>query len=265
LTSTIDDQFERSADYRFLRKSASRLHRATEDLEEEIARNPSANTRRHLARVQFELTNLTESLYRQQPAVVGPSTLSRSIDLARQIDQQIGQIHSSHGPASREEVIQVSAEIETIHPTPIDSTPVEPVPIEPVPIEPSTVESWDEGDLDVLVDEGEEGWTSDPRFLPGGMRTNPLLRDDGTLIGSPFPPRGYLERLQTNNRLPTNYGGDWFDPYRPRRFGGFYGGYFGPYYGGYGWGFGGRIWSIYSGFGPPYLNLFYSGQAFFFY
>jgi hypothetical protein len=91
------------------------------------------------------------------------------------------------------------------------------------------------------------------------MRTNPLLADDGTLIGSPFPKRGYLERINDPHRLPTAYGGDWFDPYRPSRRWWPYGGYG---YGRFGYGYG---WSIYNQFGPPYLGFFYSGNYLFSY
>jgi hypothetical protein len=244
LLSLIDDEFSRSSEYRGLKKQVSQLHQMAEEIEEGIAKGDFHRAGRWADRFDFDFPSVTSWIYRQPPSLVPSRSVGKGIDLSRGISRDLQQVRSLLTAA--QSVVQVSSH--TVYRPAWNEQ--EEVIEESEPIIIEETEDWDELD----------GLASSPEFLPGGMRTNPLLADDGTLIGSPFPKRGYLERINNPHRLPTAYGGDWFDPYRPSR-------RWWPYGFGYGYGYGrfGYGWSIYNQFGPPYLGFFYSGNYLFSY
>ncbi len=236
LLALVDDDFSDAPDYRGMKKQISRLHQSATEIEEEIAKGDFTRAGRLADRFDFDFPAVTSWIYRQPVSTVPSRTVGKGIDLAHGITKDLREVRTLLSAAQA--VVKVSHH--TVHRP-----------------------AWNEDD--VIIEEENDDWgdvdfvDSNPAFLPGGMRTNPLLADDGTLIGSPFPKRGYLERINNPHRLPTAYGGDWFDPYRPSRRWWPYGG-FG--YGRFGYGYG---WSIYNQFGPPYLGFFYSGNYLFSY
>ncbi|MBY0586314.1 hypothetical protein K2X85_04005 [bacterium] len=256
LHGVLDDHFQASSQYRSLRLTASRTHRFAEDLENAVEKGDFRQAKILLEKLDFHQRGFATDIYRQSPDVVPSKSLGDAIDLIHRLSREIESLRALLGAALRVPVdVSEKATFDIARPVSHvvkQGSPVKKVSLDGPFIEewsdPVEVEAWD----DVIDGEWMDHGSS---FQQGGMQTNTLFHADGSLVDSRIIYRGYWERVENNNRIPTNWGGDWFDPTRPSR-------RFGPFGFGSGFGYG---WSIYATFGPPYLSYFYSGNYFFSY
>jgi hypothetical protein len=249
LQGMIEKNFKTSPAYRSLLRSASRLHHEVKSLQQAQDRGDSVQAARQMNRVAFDLPSLTADIYRQQTKHVSTRALGQAMDQINQMSRELRSLQVATRVPSRQPIDPA------IRPVSLDIDQEWPISSDPIPVQTDEEIEWDdEYPSSPVVEE----WTGDASsFQAGGMQTNTLYRADGTPVDSRFVHRGYWERVDNPFRVPTNWGGDWFDPTRPsRRFGPF------GFGGGFGWGYG---WSIYSTFGPPYMSFFYSGNYFFSY